>query len=381
MRHIKGDGVFKIRNNKIYVHGTINGKFYRKSTGKNATPANKAWLKRQDPLKVLSEILGVNRHGQKQAASLREIAEEALQLQYESRKITEEHNKDKIRALENIILPYFENIAIEDITAKNIVDFLNSLKEKYSYTRVKFIKNLFKSIFNYAKNDLRVIDYSPFDSENVKSIDLSWNVTTEVYTTEEVAKILENATGWFKVFLDLSIKYGFRPGENLVIKWSDINLEHGILQIQRSINIDNVIVEHKNKKGNKNHFRTISLFESTIELLKNYKEVRPNNEWLFVNKNNKPFIQSQSIIDYHLKPLLKELNIKYKTLYALRRSFASIMKFSVDNLEEIQQIMGHAKGSDVTEKHYISDNILTVEDRKSQARRQEQLFNALVQSN
>jgi len=104
-----------------------------------------------------------------------------------------------------------------------------------------------------------------------------------------------------------------------------------------------------------------------------------NKIWIFINKNNIPFTHSQSVIDYHLKPLLIELNIEYKTLYALRRSYASIMKYAGQNIEDIQKIMGHTKGSDVTEKHYITDDILTVEDRKKQSKKQEDLFNILVQ--
>ena len=376
-KHFKGDGVFKIRGEKIYVHGTINGKFYRKSTGKRATAANKAWIKRQDPLKVLAELVGVSVNTTK--TSLEDIGREALEIQASAKKISEAHRKDKLRALEKKILPYFKDIPLEDISVKNIVDWINMLKENYSYTHVKFVKNLFKSIFEYAQNDLRIISHNPFNSMTVKSIDLSWEATTEVYTTEEVAKLLKESTGWFRVFLDLTFKYGFRPSEIMVIKWSDINLETGILQLQRSINTDNIIIEHKSGKGNKNHFRTIQLFDSTLKLLKNYYEVRLHKEWLFVNKDSKPFIQSQSIIDYHLKPLLEELNIKYKTLYAARRSYASIMKFSGENLEKIQEVMGHSEGSEVTEKHYISADILTFQDRKTQAEKQEALFNTLVQ--
>ncbi|MCG3666097.1 hypothetical protein L5F09_10055 [Aliarcobacter butzleri] len=54
---IKGDGVFKIRNNVIYVHGSLNGVFYRKSTGKKITPATKQWIKKANPLSVLTELL------------------------------------------------------------------------------------------------------------------------------------------------------------------------------------------------------------------------------------------------------------------------------------------------------------------------------------
>lgn len=59
---IKGDGVFKIRKNVIYVHGSINGKFHRKSTGKKLTPATKQWMKKANPLDVLSKLLDTDRN-------------------------------------------------------------------------------------------------------------------------------------------------------------------------------------------------------------------------------------------------------------------------------------------------------------------------------
>jgi len=382
MKYIKGDGVFKIRGDKIYVHGTINGKFYRKSTGKKVSPVTKIWITKQDPLKVLAEILGIHSlHIEKAKTSLKDIGHEAIELQYSAKRITERHHRDKLSIFKNLILSHFEDIPLEEISAKNIVDWLNYLKDNYSYTRVKFAKNLFNSIFKYAEKDLRIISYNPFDSMSVDSVDLSWTATTDVYTTLEVSSILKGSYGWFKVFLDLSCKYGFRPSEIIVLKWQDIDFENGLLHLIRAKNTDNIIVEFSSKnKGNKNHFRTIPLFDSTLKLLKSYYEVRPSKEWIFINKDSKPFVQSQSIIDYHLKPLLKELNIKYKTLYALRRSYASIMKFSNDKLIEIQKVMGHAEGSLVTEKHYISENILTNEDRKNQSKRQEALFNSLVPS-
>jgi len=377
----KGDGVFKERAGKIYVHGTINGKFYRKSTGKKATAINKAWIKKQDPLKILAELLGLNINGSNEIkTSIKEVAYEALEMQNEAKKMSEKHRKNKLRVVEKNILPFFEGIPFESISVRNIVSWINNLKENYSFTRVKFMKNLFKSIFNYAKNDLRIIDYNPFESETIKNIDLSWTATTDTYTTKEISLILNESIGWFKIYLDIAIKYGLRPAEIIVLKWDDIDFDNGLLYLQRSKNVDNEIIEHKKVVGNKNHFRTIPLFDSTIELLKNYETVKSNKEWLFVNKDNKTYTNSQSVVDFHLKPLLSELNIEYKTLYALRRSFASIMNFAGQDLESIQKVMGHSEGSSVTEKHYITEDILTIQDRKNQSKKSEQLFNTLIKS-
>ena len=56
-KRIKGDGLFKIRNNVIYVHGSLNGVFYRKSTGKKVTPTTKQWIKKANPLEELVKLL------------------------------------------------------------------------------------------------------------------------------------------------------------------------------------------------------------------------------------------------------------------------------------------------------------------------------------
>lgn len=384
-KYIKGDGVFKERNGILYVHGTINGKFYRKSTGKSFKKFEK-WSKKQNPLKVLAEILNLNISNEGNLIplkTLKEIAFEAIEIQKVADPISKNHYKDKESVINKKILPYFENIPIKDISVKDLVDWINDLKEKHSYTHVKFCKNLFRSILNYAKNDIRLIDFNPFESEIIKKIDLSWTPNTETYTTEEVGLILSQSIGWLKVFLDLSAKYGFRPGEIMLLKWSDIDFENGIINLQRAYNSDGIIVEYEEVLGNKNHFRKIPLFDSSLELLKNYYTLRLNREWLFVNKDNKPYAQSQSIIKYHLKPLLEDLGIEYKTLYALRRSYASIMNYaelSKESLKETQQVMGHTIGSKVTEKHYIKSDVLTTKNLKSQAKRQEQLFNSMVQT-
>ena len=53
----RGDGIFKVRSGKIYVHGTVNEKFYRKSTGLADTKLNLAWAKKQDPIKYLEQMI------------------------------------------------------------------------------------------------------------------------------------------------------------------------------------------------------------------------------------------------------------------------------------------------------------------------------------
>ena len=374
--YIKGDGVFKIRGNRIYVHGTIDGIFYRKSTGKKVNPANKIWIKKANPLKVLAEILEKD-NPLKIKTDLESFGLSVLELTSSKRAI--ETQKDILRIFNNKILPYFCNFRMEDIKPIDIVKFLEIQKTQLSADRVRRIKNTFCLILDFAEENELILK-NPIHTRSVSQVDLSYSVKNKkAYNTDEIRLILDNAKGWFKVFMDISFKLGLRTGETMALKWDDINLKTGTLSLKRSITRGVITEQNENKNSNKNHFRDIQILPSTLELLNSYYSIRPSDEWLFINKDGKYYKESKTIVDYHLKPLLKKIGVEYKTLYATRHSYASIMKYAGENLESIQKVMGHSIGSNITQKHYIDPRILKLEHSQKEAIKQEILFNTMLQ--
>lgn len=373
---IKGDGVFKIRNNVIYVHGSIHGKLYRLSTGKKVTSATKQWMKKNKPLDVLHQILDK----EKEVIitnNFEQFGYMVLELTSSRRK---QSSQDELEGLlKNRILPSFKRFTLEDIKPLDIVNLLESQKKEVCNDRVKRIKNLLNTIFDYAyDNDL--VTKNPVQARSVKSVDLSYTPkNTQAYSTEEISTILNNAKGWFKVFMELSFKLGLRTGECMALKWSDIDFKTEKLSLKRSITRGVITEQDENSSSNKNHFRKIQLFPDLVKLLKTYYEVRPSDDWVFINKDGRHYRESKTIVDYHLKPLLKRIGVEYKTLYATRRSYASVMSYGGENLEDIQKVMGHSKGSKITEKHYIDPRILKLEHDKLNAQKQQDIFNMMVE--
>jgi len=372
---IKGDGVFKIRNNVIYVHGSIDGIFYRKSTGKKLTPATKQWIKKANPLDELSKLLNKETNVIS-TNSFEKFGYMVLDLTSSRRQQASQKELESI--FKNRILPSFKRFRLEDIKPLDIINLLEKQKKEVCNDRVKRLKNLLNTIFDYAyDNDL--VEKNPVQARSVKLVDLSYTPqNTKAYTTEEIALILKNAKGWIKVFLELSFKLGLRTGECMALKWSDFDLKNEKLSLRRSITKGIVTEQKESSFSNKNHFRTIQLFPDLVRLLKTYYEIRPSDEWLFINKDGRVYRDSRTISDYHLKPLLKKIGVEYKTLYATRRSYASVMSFGGENLEDIQKIMGHSKGSKITEKHYIDPRILKLEQDKQNAQKQQDIFNMMV---
>ena len=202
--------------------------------------------------------------------------------------------------------------------------------------------------------------------------------TTQAYTVLEVKKMLIESEGWLKVFLEISIKYGLRTGEAMGLKWDDFDLERGFFLIQRSITKGVITESSEVIHQNKNHLREIYLFPETIDLLKRFEMFRMSKEWLFISKDGRPFKESKTITDYHFKPFLKEIGVEYKTLYAMRRTYVSMMRQSDKvSLEDIQEVVGHSIGSRITDEHYNLD-CLGDKHKQEKAKNKADVFNALI---
>jgi integrase len=117
----------------------------------------------------------------------------------------------------------------------------------------------------------------------------------QVLTHDEMRRFLiQSKQNDFYELALLELSTGMRRGEICALKWDDLNLNTGELQIQRQayhVNHGLIISAPKTKNSN----RTIVLPQSILNVLKNYKE-KVNSEWVFPSpvKNGEP-IDPQSV--------------------------------------------------------------------------------------
>lgn len=57
----------------------------------------------------------------------------------------------------------------------------------------------------------------------------------------------------------------------------------------------------------------------------------------------------------YFKPLLERIGVKYKTLYATRHTFVSILRNSGVNKDFVAELAGHS--SQISDKHYYKAEI------------------------
>lgn len=345
----RGKGWFENEYGIIYVQGTVDKKFYRKTTNKKATKINLKWIEKNHRDVLLKIIAEENESENKAKDSLwfKEFAKEVLALSSNER--NEAGQKDLESKLKNHIIPYFEKYKLTDMKPLDIERWqLELLETKASGTVKKCRDIISRTMKSAVANDL--ITKNPCDfAKNVRVT----HEKTIPYTEPEVRLMIEKADGWLKMFLILAISTGLRTGEVMALKWEDINLEEGFIDLERSITKGIITDASSITNRTKNHQRIVELISDTKVMLANYHMSRPHEEWLFVSKYKEPFKESKSIVKYHFKPLLKKLGIQYKSLKATRHTFTSMMLNNGFDKAWVKAMLGHSPKSTVTDEHYF----------------------------
>ena len=134
------DGSFYERDGRIYVQATINGRTIKKSTGKKVNSINKAWTKRQNPSDVLLNILGVEREKKSKDISIEDFGTKIINATSANRGI--ETQKDFLRILHKIIVPFFKFYKLKDVNSIDILELLKRVDTEFCNDRAKRVRSI-----------------------------------------------------------------------------------------------------------------------------------------------------------------------------------------------------------------------------------------------
>lgn len=331
---------YKVRGNKIYVYGTVDGIFYRLSTGKDATPLNLKWIKKNHR-DVLLKL--VAKEKPKRPTLLKEYGILSIENNAYSRKPST--TQGYLNMFNKHILPYFKNYALTDLKPSDIKAWQSKLlKQGLSPKTVKNIRIVLSTILSDAKLD-GLIETNPMDY--VKAPRQQIRKEIKPFALQEVKTIIKNADGWFRNFLIVAFFTGMRPGELLALKWEDINFKSKKIHIRRAIRQGTIDTP---KNGRDRMIDMLPLVEKALreQYLKNGLEY----SYIFPTKKGTPYTETGSIIKNRWKPLLKRCLIDYRILYQTRHTFASLMLKNGEDILWVSKMLGHADTS-TTSRYYI----------------------------
>ncbi len=255
--------------------------------------------------------------------------------------------------IEKYIIPQFRNCKLYEINKNSLCDLITN-NQGLSPKTLKHISVIFKSIVDFVneKYDLS-IDLKEYHFSNLK--DRKINVLS-VSQQEKLERYLLIKPDLTKLGVLLCLYTGIRIGELCALKWSDIDLENGILRVNKTMQrIQNTYTEIKAKTRviieepkSDNSIRDIPLPNHIIILIKKYKASNAESEYFLSGNIN--YIEPRTMQN-KFKKYLEESNIENINFHALRHTFATRAIESGIDVKSVSEILGHSTVNMTLEKY------------------------------
>jgi integrase len=152
---------------------------------------------------------------------------------------------------------------------------------------------------------------------------------------EQVKRLLEAVRGdKLEALYILAITTGMRSGELLGLRWEDVDLQTGTLQVRRTV-FNGRIEAPKTLKGR----RSISLTQTSITALQKCPRA---SEWIFCSKVGTP-MSVHNLHNRSWKPLLKKSDLPLDTrFHDLRHTCATLLLTKGVHPKIVQELLGHS---------------------------------------
>lgn len=199
----------------------------------------------------------------------------------------------------------------------------------------------------------KVKEGSGEQSETGERLDIGLHEVTdrEVLSPQEVkAVILAARPGLYRSVIQTAIYTGARISEILALRWPDVKLDGGVIEIRRSLSTAKVKGENNQEKvrwfdpKTKSGLRDIPIPSELVAALRAWKEKCPSSrlELVFCNEFGEPCDRT-GIGRYGLTPALEQAQIdKAVSMHGLRHTYASMLILLGRPITEVSRYLGHA---------------------------------------
>lgn len=247
-------------------------------------------------------------------------------------------------SLENHLLPVFGGKM--EVTEEEVQVFaLDKLNHGLSQKSIKDMLIVLKMVVRFGEKQgwLNHVEWKvKFPANQPKA-------TLPILTKTHQKKLMDYLKDNF-TFPNLGIlvclSSGLRIGEVCALKWSDINMDTGLLHVNRTIERIYIVDSDKphteiviNTPKTKNSLREIPLSKELVRIFKPLMKV-VNKDYYILTNNTKP-TEPRTYRNYFNK-LLKQLDIPRLKFHGLRHSFATRCIESHCDYKTVSVLLGHA---------------------------------------
>lgn len=270
----------------------------------------------------------------------------------------------------NRLRGYMDNIKMRKVTKPMYVKVLHDLHDNGSAVNtIKTIHSTASLIFRHALHEEKIIKVDPtanvdfrFLSVEREAVDhMKLKDSEKFLEKEDLATFLQKAKSSiypqdYIVFLLLAYT-GFRRGELVVLKWSDVDFDNHTISINKTFSYgktkrisDTLLATPKTPESN----RVIDIDQYVVNELKEHKSWQneyimenrdryEDNDFIFINTGIYPgHAMSPQYVYNHMKMILKEMNHPDDlSPHSLRHTHASLCIEAEIPLRDIAERLGH----------------------------------------
>ena len=250
--------------------------------------------------------------------------------------------------IDNHITPYIGKFPIEKLSTMELQKLYRKLMTKGRVERIesehqpkglsaKTVRNIHQvisSAMDFAVAQ-KIISENPCKAVALPKVE---HREMQTIPAEQLRAFLveAKASGVYEMYYT-ELATGLRRGELLGLKWSDIDLNTGVIRVKRQIaRVDGQIAEAPLKT--KNSYRTVAISQQTVEVLKQQK-AKINDEYVFPSPNGGPI--SPDSVNNMLKRVLARAGIPRVRFHDLRHTFATVALQNGVDIKTVSGMLGH----------------------------------------
>lgn len=240
--------------------------------------------------------------------------------------------------LNNIIVPFFGDLNINEISPILIKEFMKQMQDKgrANATVNKYIKFI-SAIYNFMiDSDITV--RNPL--VRIKSLKEVKNKKIRALCTEEVQALLSKTKQIYPDFFPLlftALFTGMRQGELFALTWDSINW------ITKKITIDKNYTHGTLGAPKTGKIRVIDMSDELAKVLREWRMACPKGENNLVFPNNEGNYQSaENMMKRRFLPALNRAGIDRIRFHDLRHTYASLLLANGAPMKYVQHQLGHS---------------------------------------